>query len=587
MNTIMENTNICEGCLSNDRTLFSHSDDIKQLYLQLLNVDCNYEKILKLCWECCALLRKIIKFKEQIRAAHETMYNLCNQPISLSNLKTTNCLNIECNYFKDNKYVSLIKIENEENFLINDEKNEAKFDVFYHNDRLFNDDHYDIHCEDFKPDFEDNNEIIKTSLDFNDSDDEPLTSVKKKSKNKTKKKEGKRREKESGVVQNARVLKKLQQLNVHPDHLEMVILSWEEVQSERNRALSSDTFTRHAHKCYNCAIGFNHRCKLDDHMKKHDASAGTCECDVCHIRCKDKQALSSHRRRHRVRWRCRVCAGVWSRASVAADHAHKQHAAPAPTHTCTLCGHAAATLGKLRNHMKKTHSEKHKCELCEKVFRDRTSLRTHLFIHRGEKEYSCPKCNKQFLFKKAMEIHLVTHESSANMYCHECDMTFKNQMSFNQHMKYNLKHIDPARLKYACKLCDKKFVKATRLEEHNMAVHLKITPITCSVPGCRFACSSRAVLRSHARSHAATVPRRDHVCDVCGKTYTSKKSLEGHLRAHSGARPFHCTLCSAAFGYQAALYNHNKLVHLKLKTNRSRQNQTNSNWVAVDTPNVP
>ncbi|XP_038220484.1 zinc finger protein 311-like isoform X2 [Zerene cesonia] len=545
MNIIMDNTNICEGCLSNDRMLFSHSDDIKQLFLQLLNVDDNFKNILNLCWECCAMLRKIIKFKKQIRTAQETMYNLLNQPTTLSNLISSNCLSVECNYYNDNKFVSLIKMEDEQT---NDDggRCDVKFDVFYHNDRALNRDHCDVHYEDFKPEFDDNNDVVKSSFDFNDSDDEPLTSVKKKSKNKTKRKEGKRREKESGVVQNARVLKKLQQLNVHPDHLEMVILSWDEVQLERAKALASDTFTRHSHKCYNCVIGFNHRCKLDEHMKKHQLSAGTSECDVCHIRCKDKQALSSHRRRHRV-----------------------------------------STLGKLRNHMKKTHSEQHKCELCDKVFRDRTSLRTHLFIHRGVKEYACPKCGKQFLFKKAMEIHLVTHESSANMYCHECDMTFKNQMSFNQHMKYNLKHIDPARLKYACKLCDKKFVKATRLEEHNMAVHLKLTPITCTVPGCGFACSSRAVLRSHARAHAAVVPRRDHVCDVCGKTYTSKKSLEGHLRAHSGARPFRCALCAAAFGYQAALYNHNKLVHLKVKTNRSRQQQTNSDWVAVETPNVP
>ncbi|CAH2083263.1 unnamed protein product [Euphydryas editha] len=269
-------------------------------------------------------------------------------------------------------------------------------------------------------------------------------------------------------------------------------------------------------------------------------------------------------------WRCSRCGRGWSRAAVCADHVARAHGAPPPSHTCSVCGRVETSLGKLRNHIK-NHSERQKCELCGKTFRDRTSLRTHLFIHKGEKEYECPRCGKKFLFKKAMEIHLVTHDESAHLYCHQCDMNFKNRMSYNQHIKYNLKHIDPAKLKYACQLCDKKFAKANRLDEHKMAVHLKVTPITCPVPGCNFACSSRPVLRTHTRMlHRDGRLHRNHVCDVCGKAYTTKKSLEGHLRTHTGERPFRCDKCPSTFGYEAALYNHNKLVHLKPKCGRSR-----------------
>ncbi|CAF4913224.1 unnamed protein product [Pieris macdunnoughi] len=595
-------TNICDGCLSKDRVLTSFSYEFLYLYSQLLGTPLNM-KTINMCWECCAVLRKVERFKKQIKKAQNCMLDLVENH-SLSKLKQTKCLKIdyssheiESKDFKTEdeslyKSLGMQDFSNHNithNFYNNNgfnsetdlhRNNDVKCEFFSHNNYETEFDYVDADCTDVF--YSVDEKIVKTLEEFDESDEEPLRNKKIKTKEKMKK-ETKRREKASGVVMNARVMKKLQQLNVNGDHLEMVLLSWEEVESERQATLQNPKFMRHAHKCHQCALGFNHACKLEEHMKKHQPCEGSVECDSCHIQCKDKQALASHRRRHRVRWRCVVCGGCWSRASVAADHVHRHHAGPTPTHTCNMCGHRDTTLGKLRNHIKKAHSGQHKCELCDKVFRDKTSLRKHLFIHSGVKEYSCSECGKQFLFKKAMEIHLVTHQSPAYMYCYQCDMTFKNQMSYNQHMKYNLKHIDPDKLKYACKLCDKKFVKAKRLEEHNMAVHLKITHIQCPVTGCTFACSSRAVLRSHRRAiHAQHVTSRNHVCDMCGKAYTTKKSLEGHLRMHSGERPFRCTKCPAAFGYESALYNHNKLVHLKHKVNRSRA-QPNSNWIEVPT----
>ncbi|CAH0731242.1 unnamed protein product, partial [Brenthis ino] len=291
-------------------------------------------------------------------------------------------------------------------------------------------------------------------------------------------------------------------------------------------------------------------------------------------------------------WRCAQCGAAWSRAALAAEHVARAHGGPAPTHRCRLCGRDEPTLAKLRNHVK-DHAARPECELCGKSFRDRTSLRTHLFIHKGEKEYECPRCNKKFLFKKAMEVHLVTHDASALLYCHLCDKNFKNKMSYNQHMKYNLKHIDPAKLKYACQQCPKRFAKASRLREHRLALHLRLAPVRCAHPGCAFvtkaptdpapcpqACASRTVLRTHTRMlHRAARLLRNHVCHLCGKAYTTKKCLEGHLRSHSGERPFRCAKCPAAFGYEAALYNHNKLVHLKPKSTRRT-----AEWTGVAQP---
>ncbi|KAL4718338.1 hypothetical protein ACJJTC_009360, partial [Scirpophaga incertulas] len=83
-------------------------------------------------------------------------------------------------------------------------------------------------------------------------------------------KRDKPREKSPGVVTSACVARNLRQLGIPSGHIQMVVLSWEEVELERQKALASESFTRHEFRCELCAIGFNHSFKLANHMAKHD-----------------------------------------------------------------------------------------------------------------------------------------------------------------------------------------------------------------------------------------------------------------------------------------------------------------------------
>ncbi|XP_073966297.1 uncharacterized protein isoform X2 [Choristoneura fumiferana] len=534
---------VCLGCLSADRKLSTIYDaEYIRIFEEFLESMEQVKKELLLCWECTAFIRSVIRFKKKVKTAHDHLvrYMVCRTTHieSLSTLTTTICNTIH-NYNNDD-------FVNDDKSSIDDHKTGSfTYEMDFTNSKVTSDPscaNLGLQNTSLNPDagrvsgeqetqpvfvkiedndfdfgehlYEDENVAVedkqvevehktddtqtpskkakskkkkRSKVKYDASDDEPLKSRKKERKTKKEDtgtdgslvKKRRKKEKAAGVVTNSRVHRNLEQLNVAEGQIQMVVLSWEEVEAERQKALSSVVFTRHEYRCYDCVLGFNHRFKLENHMNKHSPSAGPAECPVCHVRCRDEHALVAHKRRHRVR-----------------------------------------SLAKLRNHMK-NHAERQKCELCGKTFRDRTSLRTHLFIHRGEKEYSCPHCAKKFLFKKAMEVHLITHSAPAQLYCLECDMTFKNRMSYYQHKKYNLKHIDPAKLKYECPLCDKKFLKAVRLEEHNFAVHLKVTPIRCTMQDCDFACSSRPVLRTHIRMiHRNVRAVRNHVCDTCGKAYT-------------------------------------------------------------------
>ncbi|XP_022833178.1 zinc finger protein 37-like isoform X2 [Spodoptera litura] len=481
---------VCEGCLSQNQQVITEiaEYDIKKVYYDIINIlDADIAALsLRLCAECKDSIVKFLEFRRQVLEARDTVNKYLLQ--SEASIKTEQSTITPSEFKSDPEELVTplpfvkVELDGEDHFLDDDSQG----------------------AEDLKP-------ALKTSLkkkntvksrgkskkrtedEFNDSDEEPLTKKKTDTSVKKEKKKG-RRERPAGIVDNSRVRRKLQQLNVDSGLITMEILSWEQVAAERAAAASAVRYTQCVWRCQHCVLGFNHRTKLENHMKKHDPSAGGHVCAVCTVRCKDAHALSAHVRRHRVR-----------------------------------------SLGKLRLHMK-SHAERQRCHLCGKTFRDRTSLRTHLFIHGGEKEFSCPRCDKRFLFRAALAVHLVTHDAPAHLYCHQCDFSFKNKMSYTQHMKYSLKHCDPAALKYKCHECDKRFLKESRLREHTLAVHLKATPLSCDQPGCSF----------------------------------SKKSLEGHLRSHAGERPYACSTCAATFTYHAALYNHTRLVHLKHKLGRKR-----------------
>ena len=50
---------------------------------------------------------------------------------------------------------------------------------------------------------------------------------------------------------------------------------------------------------------------------------------------------------------------------------------------------------------------KHKCDLCDKSFRDSTSLRTHkIELHIREKEYNCTECKYTTFSKKCFVRHV-------------------------------------------------------------------------------------------------------------------------------------------------------------------------------------
>lgn len=76
-----------------------------------------------------------------------------------------------------------------------------------------------------------------------------------------------------------------------------------------------------------------------------------------------------------------------------------------------------------------------KCELCNFETKWRTSLRTHMLLHKDKSElviYKCENCKYQSKYKKHLRRHMGTHNKK-KLQCDNCAFRSKNLKNFKAH----------------------------------------------------------------------------------------------------------------------------------------------------------
>jgi len=168
--------------------------------------------------------------------------------------------------------------------------------------------------------------------------------------------------------------------------------------------------------------------------------------------------------------------------------------------TCGICGHISLNRSKHHSHIRVVHGEKKEreivqsiCTLCGKVVLSHR-MNYHMTSEHEIRElkFKCELCEKLFVNRQSLRIHisLVHKEKSA---CPHCGVKVRK---LGLHIR--TVHTQDAEKKYKCQDCGKGFVDVRTMKIHQMNIHLKLRPYSCRY-GCDISYNDLSNRNSHEK----------------------------------------------------------------------------------------
>ena len=230
---------------------------------------------------------------------------------------------------------------------------------------------------------------------------------------------------------------------------------------------------------------------------------------------------------------------------------------------CQFCDKVCANKSSLRSHISCLHTAvqlKPKCSVCSKILENDEEVEAHEELHAARlmtDPFSCVLCNVKFMAIMELREHVMSEHEEGLLKCPDCNKSFLTVSDWGSIRILGIKPMKPL---LKCPQCPYQALAPSSLRIH-MFKHVETLSFKCEREGCDKVFKYPHTLNRHYVVDHTQGPetRCKFKCSLCPKAFSTNTHLSRHQRCHFSARNYLCEHCSQTFKTPSNLRTHKKV----------------------------